>query len=56
MRISEITAKKPKTPEQLRIVALKKQADQAVKAASAEVQRKRLNKATRRIARLRAIP
>ena len=56
MRISEITAKKPKSPEQLRIDALKKRADQAVIAANAEVQRKRLNKATKRIARLRSIP
>ena len=43
MKISEIETLKPKTPAQLRIDALKKAADHASAAASAERQRQRLN-------------
>lgn len=45
MKISEIETLKPKTPAQLRTDALKRAADQASAAVSAERHRKRLNKA-----------
>jgi len=52
MRISEITSTKPKTPEQMRVAALKSAADQASAAVSVERQRQRLSKARRDIAKL----
>jgi hypothetical protein len=53
MRINEIIKPiKPKTPEQIRVAALKKAADQASAAVSAERQRKRLNKAQQDMAKL----
>lgn len=53
MKISEIVTLKPKTPAQLRIDALKRAADQASAAVSAERQRKRLNKAHAAMAKLK---
>jgi hypothetical protein len=52
MKISEIETIKSKTPAQLRIDALKKAADQASSAVSAERQRKRLNKARAAMAKI----
>ncbi len=52
MRIHEIQTIKPKTPEQMRIAALKSAADQASAAVSAERQRQRLGKARRDMAKL----
>ena len=52
MTINEITGIKPKTPEQLQVAALKKAADQASAAVSAERQRQRLNKARTSMAKL----
>ena len=52
MKINEIETLKPKTPAQLRIDALKKAADHASAAASAERQRQRLNKARNTMAKL----
>jgi hypothetical protein len=53
MKINEIIKPiKPKSPEQLRIDALKRAADQASAAASAERQRQRLNKARTTMAKL----
>lgn len=53
MRISEIIKPiKSKTPAQVRIDALKKTADQASAAASAERQRQRLHKARTTMAKL----
>ena len=52
MRISEITSTKPKTPEQMRVAALKSAADQASAAVSVERQRQRLSKARRDMAKL----
>jgi hypothetical protein len=52
MKISEIETIKSKTPAQLRIDALKKAADQASAAVSAERQRKRLNKARAAMAKI----
>ena len=55
MKISEIETIKPiksKTPAQLRIDALKRAADQASAAVSAERQRKRLSKAHAAMAKI----
>ncbi len=53
MKINEIIKPvKSKSPEQLRIDALKKAADQASAAASAERQRQRLRKARTTMAKL----
>ena len=53
MTINEIIkTAKPKTPEQMRVAALKKAADQASAAVSVERQRQRLNKANRKMASL----
>jgi hypothetical protein len=53
MKINEIIKPiKPKSPEQLRIDALKRTADQASAAASAERQRQRLHKARTTMAKL----
>jgi hypothetical protein len=52
MRLHEITSIKPKTPEQMRVAALKSAADQASAAVSAERQRQRLAKALRAMAKL----
>jgi len=56
MKISEIETIKPiksKTPAQLRIDALKRAADQASAAVSAERQRKRLSKAHADMAKIK---
>jgi hypothetical protein len=52
MKISEIETIKSKTPAQLRIDALKRAADQASSAVSAERQRKRLSKARAAMAKI----
>jgi hypothetical protein len=53
MRLHEIIKPtKPKTPEQMRVAALKTAADQASVAVSAERQRQRLGKAKRDMAKL----
>jgi hypothetical protein len=52
MRIHEITSTKPRTPEQMRVAALRSAADQASAAVSVERQRQRLNKARRDMAKL----
>jgi hypothetical protein len=52
MKISEIETIKSKTPAQLRIDALKKAADQASAAVSAERQRNRLSKARAAMAKI----
>jgi hypothetical protein len=52
MKISEIETIKSKTPAQLRIDALKRAADQASAAVSAERQRKRINKARAAMAKI----
>lgn len=52
MKISEIETIKSKTPAQLRIDALKKAADQASAAVSAERQQKRLQKARAAMAKI----
>jgi hypothetical protein len=55
MKINEIIKPtRPKSPEQMRVVALKTAADQASAAVSSERQRKRLNKARRDLAILRS--
>lgn len=50
MRVHEII--KPKTPEQMRVAALKTAADQASAAVSAERQRQRLTRAKQHMAQL----
>lgn len=52
MKISEIETIKSKTPAQLRIDALKRAADQASAAVSAERHRKRLSKAHAAMAKI----
>jgi len=53
MRLHEIiTPTKPKSPEQMRVAALKTAADQASAAVSAERQRQRLTRAKQNMARL----
>jgi hypothetical protein len=52
MKISEIETIKSKTPAQLRIDALKKAADQASAAVSAERQRQRLSNARAAMAKI----
>lgn len=53
MRISEITASKPATPEQARIDALTKQKERASDALKAERDRQKLQKAQKAIAQVR---
>ena len=53
MKISEIIKPtKPKSPEQMRVAALKTAADQASAAVSAERQRQRLKRAKQNMAKL----
>ena len=53
MKINEIIKPiKPKSPEQMRVAALKTAADQASAAVSAERQRQRLTRAKQSMARL----
>jgi hypothetical protein len=53
MRLHEIIKPvKPKSPEQMRVAALKTAADQASAAVSAERQRQRLTRAQRNMAKL----
>jgi hypothetical protein len=54
MRINEITGNKPKTPADLHVDALKKQADQASSNLRAERQRQRIARANKSLARLKA--
>lgn len=55
MKINEIIKPaKPKTPEQLRVAALKSAADQASAAVSAERQQQRVAKANKQLALLRS--
>lgn len=55
MKIKEIIKPaKPKSPEQLRVAALKSVADQASAAVSAERQQQRIAKATKQLALLRS--
>jgi hypothetical protein len=55
MKVNEIIKPtKPKSPEQIRVAALKTAADQASAAVSSERQRQRLNKARRDLAILRS--
>lgn len=56
MRLSEIAPTKPKTAAQMRLDALKKQADQAMLTAQSEQQRQRLKKAQSRLAKLTTAP
>lgn len=53
MRISEITAIKPMTPEKARIDALAKQKERASDALKAERDRQKLQKAQKAIAQVR---
>lgn len=53
MRLSEITPIKPKTPEQLRVDALKHAADQASAQLKVEKERQRLGRARRGLIQIR---
>ena len=55
MKITEIENKKPKTPEQLRIDALKKSKDKAMDAYKAEKERQKKQKAKQQLAKAQRI-
>jgi hypothetical protein len=54
MRISEITSKKPKTPEELQVDALKQRADQAAARLKVTKQQKRLSGIQKSLAKLQS--